>query len=201
MEIVKLHTKRMVVPPRTRTGWCVYRYALNSCRTLLSPCYGKSWQTHETLFSLLAQKFIRNNDFYVDTGRKKESMNVESTTLPEVRKTTYIMRRQDTDLEFFFPGFLLKFICLLIWSSPVGVWFDTPLPQNESRNFRLSSHCPGSCSLGSLPLHIRLLTLFPIQVVRFLPPGVWGEGHNRFRWFNTYTEDLGPPGFFLVIFN
>ena len=111
-------------------------------------------------------------------------------------------REQRQTLDFL-PGFSLwlKRACSLV-SSQVCVCCETPFrnsPQNGNRNFRLSSHCPGKCSLASLLRHVFGPSNFRTWVIPLLPPGVRGR---------TYPLPLVPhphryvtSSFFQVIFD
>ena len=90
--------------------------------------------------------------------------------------------RADTDLESSSTFHLL----ILTHASSRGLF---SLLYIRASTFWLSSHCPGYCSLVSLPLRVWLLT------------NLVSEGrHICFRWFHACTKDLGSP-FFLVVFN
>ena len=99
-------------------------------------------------------------------------------------------KKADAELEFSSMFHLLILTCASSWglSSPLCI---------QAPTFWLSSHYLGRCSLLSLPGQVSKPTNFQTQVVCLESEG----GCIHFCWFHISTEDLGPPHFFLVIFN
>ena len=77
--------------------------------------------------------------------------------------------------------------------------------QNGDRNFRLSSHCPGLCSLSSLPRHVSQPTNFQTRIVLLLHPRVRGRiypfplvPHLRRRlWTSIFFQSFLLPYSFI----
>ena len=119
---------------------------------------------------------------FLSIPREKKRMKIEST------KKKHVMGRKsaETDLGFSSTFYLLVLTCLC---SLLCIWAPT---------FCLSSHCPGQCSPASLPRHVSEPTFKP-ELSPYLRLMLEGR-YIRFRWFHTFTKDLGPF-FLLVIFS